>query len=371
MGAAFCYSAMQTTPGFFETLALHPWLFVACCVVLGLLIGSFLNVVIHRLPIMMENELRRDYAELIVGENPAPAPPAEPDAVAPVVADAAAPPQAVAAPETAASPDTANAETTVNPDAAAIPADGSVTSETAAEPTYNLIVPRSACPHCKTTIRAQENIPVVSWLILGGKCSACGAPISKRYPLIELTTGVLSGFVAWHFGFGFAALAALVFTWFLIALTMIDFDTKFLPDQLTYPLLWCGLLLSLFNPVWAPGADPMTPRASIMGAAAGYLSLWAFYWLYKLVRKEEGMGYGDFKLFAAIGAWLGLQMLLPTLIFASGVGALVGGTAMILKGKGMRWEIPFGPFLAAAGWLAMMYGHRLVDLYMLKFSVPG
>jgi leader peptidase (prepilin peptidase)/N-methyltransferase len=346
---------MQTTPGFFETLALHPALFVACCVVLGLLIGSFLNVVIHRLPIMMENELRRDYAELIVGESPAPA--------------------------AAASPETAAPEAAVTPEVAAIPADGSVTAEappataeapaTPEEPAYNLIVPRSACPHCKTKIRAQENIPVVSWLMLGGKCSACGAPISKRYPLIELTTGVLSGFVAWHFGFGFTALAALVFTWFLIALTMIDFDTKFLPDQLTYPLLWCGLLLSLFNPVWAPGADPMTPRASIMGAAAGYLSLWAFYWLYKLVRKEEGMGYGDFKLFSAIGAWLGLQMLLPTLIFASGVGALVGGTAMLLKGKGMRWEIPFGPFLAAAGWLAMMYGHRLVDMYLLHFSVPG
>jgi leader peptidase (prepilin peptidase)/N-methyltransferase len=239
------------------------------------------------------------------------------------------------------------------------------------KPAYNLIVPRSACPHCKRTIRAQENIPVVSWLMLGGKCSACGAPISVRYPLVELTTGVLSGFVAWHFGFGFPALAALVFTWFLIALSMIDFDTKFLPDQLTYPLLWCGLLVSLFNPVWSPGADPMTPRAAILGAATGYLSLWGFYWLWKLVRNVEAMGYGDFKLFAAIGAWLGLQMLLPVLIFASGVGALVGGTAMILKGKGLRWEIPFGPFLAIAGWLTMLYGHRLVDLYLLRFSLPG
>jgi leader peptidase (prepilin peptidase) / N-methyltransferase len=310
----------------------------------------------------MENELRRDYAELILGETPAPA------ATDTVVADAAPAPEAVAAPEVAASPETANSAAAVNPEAPVATAEAPAPAE---EPAYNLIVPRSACPHCKTKIRAQENIPVVSWLMLGGKCSACGAPISKRYPLIELTTGVLSGFVAWHFGFGFTALAGLVFTWFLIALTMIDFDTKFLPDQLTYPLLWCGLLLSLFNPVWAPGADPMTPRASIMGAAAGYLSLWAFYWLYKLVRKEEGMGYGDFKLFAAIGAWLGLTMLLPTLIFASGVGALVGGTAMLLKGKGMRWEIPFGPFLAAAGWLAMMYGHRLVDMYLLHFSVPG
>ena len=365
---------------------MHPALFIACCVVLGLLVGSFLNVVIHRLPIMMDNELRADYAEFVQGESPPTAAPAadvspEPAPVA-AAPEPAVMPMAAETPEVAVTTETTETpgiavtpETVVTPEAATIPVETPVTLEPAEpakpeapkEPVYNLIVPRSACPHCKTPIKAQENIPVVSWLMLDGKCSSCGAPISKRYPLVELATGILSGAVAWRFGFGPQALAVLVFTWMLIALTMIDFDTKFLPDQLTYPLLWCGLLVSLTHPMWAPGADALTPRDSILGAAAGYLSLWSVYWLYKLITGEEGMGYGDFKLFGALGAWLGWQMLLPILIIASGVGAIVGGTLMLVKGKGRRWQIPFGPFLAAAGWLTMMFGHRLVDAYFLNF----
>jgi leader peptidase (prepilin peptidase)/N-methyltransferase len=200
--------------------------------------------------------------------------------------------------------------------------------------------------------------------MLRGKCSACGAPISPRYPIIELTTGVLSGFVAWHFGFGVTALAVLAFTWFLIALTMIDVDTQFLPDQLTYPLLWLGLLVSLSHPVWAPGAEALTPRDSIIGAAVGYLTLWGVYWLFKWLTGKEGMGYGDFKLFAALGAWLGWQMLLPVLVFASGMGAMVGIVAMIRHRMGRDTQIPFGPFLSVAGWLALMFGNRVVDLFL-------
>ena len=185
------------------------------------------------------------------------------------------------------------------------------------------MVPRSACPACKAPITALQNIPVVSWLALGRKCANCKAPISARYPLVEAATGILSGFIAWHYGYGGTALAALAFTWFLIALTMIDFDTQYLPDQLTYPLLWLGLIGSLWHPVWADGAAPVTPRDSIIGAAAGYLSLWSMYWAFKLITGKEGMGYGDFKLFAALGAWMGWMMLLPIIVFASGVGAIV------------------------------------------------
>ncbi len=290
-------------------LAAYPALYIGSCVALGLIVGSFLNVVIYRTPIMMENELRAECAELAGGEP-------------------------------------------------------------AAVPRFNLVVPRSACPKCKAPITALQNVPVVSWLALGGKCASCRTPISARYPLVELVTGVLSGFIAWRFGFGGAALAALAFTWLLIALTMIDFDTQFLPDQLTYPLLWLGLLVSLTSPVWAPGAEPLTPRDSIIGATAGYLSLWCVYWLFKVVTGKEGMGYGDFKLFAALGAWLGWQMLLPVIVFASGVGALFGIVVLIRQRKGKDTQIAFGPFLAVAGWLALVAGHDIVDRYLGLFAAP-
>jgi leader peptidase (prepilin peptidase)/N-methyltransferase len=216
-----------------------------------------------------------------------------------------------------------------------------------------------------------QNIPVVSWLLLGGKCASCQNPISKRYPLVELATGILSGFIAWRFGFGFAGLAALAFTWFLIALTMIDFDTQYLPDALTYPLLWLGLLVSLAHPVWAEGAAPVGPRDAIIGAASGYLILWSVYWAFKLLTGKEGMGYGDFKLLAALGAWLGWQMLLPIIVFASGVGAVIGLYVMYRQRKGRDMEIAFGPFLAIAGWIALVAGHDIVERYLGLFARPG
>jgi leader peptidase (prepilin peptidase)/N-methyltransferase len=293
----------------FEPLAASPALFIGFTVVLGLLIGSFLNVVIYRVPIMMDHELRTECTALI------------------------------------------------DPEATLV-----------ATPKFNLVVPRSACPTCKAPITAVQNIPVVSWLALGRKCANCKSPISARYPLVELATGVLSGFIAWHFGFGATALAALVFTWLLIALTMIDFDTQFLPDQLTYPLLWSGLIVSLAHPVWSEGAAPVLPNDSIVGAAAGYLSLWSVYWAFKLITGKEGMGYGDFKLFAALGAWLGWKMLLPVILFASAVGALVGIVIMIRQHKGKDTPIAFGPFLAVAGWLTLIFGNTVVERYLDMFA---
>jgi leader peptidase (prepilin peptidase) / N-methyltransferase len=292
---------------FIDTLAAHPALFIGCCVALGLMVGSFLNVVIYRVPIMMDNELRAECAEL------------------------------------AGSPLTA-------------------------APRFNFVVPRSACPKCKAPITALQNIPVVSWLFLRGKCASCKTPISARYPAVELATGLLSGFIAWHFGFGGVALAALLFTWLLIALTMIDFDTQYLPDQLTYPLLWLGLIVSLWHPVWSPGAEAIGPRESIIGAVAGYLSLWSVYWIFKLLTGKEGMGYGDFKLFAALGAWLGWQMLLPIIVLASGVGAIIGGVIMVRQRKGSDTQVAFGPFLAIAGWLALVAGHMVVARYFALFA---
>jgi len=294
---------------FLQPLAEFPALFVGFCVVLGLLIGSFLNVVIYRVPVMMDQELRWECALL-----------ADPNAPAP--------------------------------------------------PAFNLMTPRSRCPQCKAPITALQNVPVVSWLVLGRKCGNCKTPISARYPAVELATGVLSGFIAWHFGFGGTALAALFFTWLLIALTMIDFDTQFLPDQLTYPLLWLGLLVSLWNPVWAAGAAPVTPRDAIIGGAAGYLSLWSVYWAFKLITGKEGMGYGDFKLFAALGAWLGWQMLLPIILLASAVGAVFGIVIMIRQRRGKDTPIAFGPFLAIAGWLAMIVGNDVVSRYLALFTRP-
>jgi leader peptidase (prepilin peptidase)/N-methyltransferase len=292
-----------------EPLAASPAFFIGFAIVLGLLVGSFLNVVIYRVPIMMDNELRAECAAL-----------ADPEATL-VVA-----------------------------------------------PKFNLVVPRSACPACKAPITALQNVPVVSWLALRGKCARCKTPISVRYPLVELTTGLLSGFIAWHFGFGAIAFVALVFTWFLIALTMIDFDTQFLPDQITYPLLWSGLLVSLMQPSWASGAPSVLPADSIIGAAAGYLSLWSVYWMFKLLTGKDGMGYGDFKLFAALGAWLGWKMLLPIILFASAVGALFGVVIMIRQRRGKDTQIAFGPFLAIAGWLAMIFGNTVVDRYLGLFA---
>ncbi len=214
---------------------------------------------------------------------------------------------------------------------------------------FNLMVPRSACPHCGHQITALENIPVISYLALRGKCSNCKAPISARYPAIEAATGALSALLVWHFGSGWAGLATLVFGYLLLAMTFIDLDTQLLPDDLTYPLLWLGLLVNL-NGTFVPLHE------AVIGAAAGYLALWSIYWLFKLATGKEGMGYGDFKLLAALGAWLGWTMLPTIILLSSVVGALVGIALIALAKHGRGKPMPFGPYLAAAGLIALLFG---------------
>src|SRR5690606_21529160 len=212
------------------------------------------------------------------------------------------------------------------------------------------------------------NIPIVSWLFLKGRCASCGAAISIRYPLVEGLCGLASALVAWKLGFGWPALAALVFTWFLIALTFIDLDHQLLPDNMTLPLVWLGVLLSLWGPDPAGGPVPVDTRSSIIGAVAGYLSLWSVYHVFRLLTGKEGMGYGDFKLFAALGAWLGWKMLLPIILMAAAVGAVVGIVVLSVRGQDRSTPIPFGPFLAAAGWLMLLFGHELVERYLGLFG---
>ncbi|HWM68588.1 MAG TPA: A24 family peptidase [Steroidobacteraceae bacterium] len=292
----------------FELLASSPGWFVGTCLVLGLLVGSFLNVVIYRLPVILDRQWRQECAELHSTDIPV-----------------------------------------------------------ATEP-FNLVVPRSACPGCKAPITALQNIPVLSYLVLRGRCAACGIRISPRYPLIEALTGILSAAVAWKYGYGWQTAAAIVLTWFLIALTFIDVDTQFLPDSLTLPLVWMGLLLSLWASQSGPAPVPVDMRSSIIGAIAGYLSLWSVYHLFRLITGKEGMGYGDFKLFAALGAWLGWQMLLPIILFAASVGAVVGIAMLAVRGQSRSTPIAFGPFLAAAGWLVLMFGHEVVTGYLGMFA---
>lgn len=290
-----------------ELLSSSPGLFVAACLVLGLMVGSFLNVVIYRLPIMLERQWREQCAELTGCQ----VEPAE---------------------------------------------------------RFNLLVPRSACPACKAPIRAWQNVPVLSYLLLRGRCASCSARISPRYPLVEALTGLASAAVAWKFGFGLPALAGLVLTWFLIALTFIDIDHQLLPDNLTLPLLWIGLLLSLWHGQVAAGPIPVDTRASLIGAAAGYLSLWSVYHLFRLLTGREGMGYGDFKLLAALGAWLGWQMLLPIVLVAAMVGAVVGIVVLAAQGRSRSTPIAFGPFLAAAGWVMLLFGQEIVGNYLALFG---
>ena len=265
--------------------------FAVCAGAFGLAIGSFLNVVIYRLPKMMEAEWQAQCAEL-AGRAPEPA------------------------------------------------------------PRFNLLVPGSHCPACKTPLRVRDNVPLVSFFASGGRCAHCGAAVSSRYPIVEATTAVLSAWVAWHFGFGLAGLAALALTFVLIALTFIDADTTLLPDSLTLPLLWAGLLLNTGG-TFAPLSE------AVIGAAAGYLILWTIYWLFKLATGKEGMGYGDFKLLAALGAWFGWKMLLPILLLSSVVGATVGIILLVLARRGRDIPIPFGPYLAAAGFIALLYGQDI------------
>ncbi|HUA23158.1 MAG TPA: A24 family peptidase [Steroidobacteraceae bacterium] len=295
-------------------LASSPGVFVGACFVLGLVLGSFLNVVIHRVPIMMERQWREQCAEIEQPDHAAtmPAPPPK--------------------------------------------------------QRFNLVVPRSACPSCKAPITALQNIPIVSYLLLRGRCAKCGARISPRYPIVEALTGILSAAVAWKLGFGWPAAAGLVLTWFLVALAFIDIDTQLLPDSLTLPLLWLGLLLSLFAPPPGMAPIPMDMRSSIIGAIAGYLSLWTVYHLFRLLTGKEGMGFGDFKLLAALGAWLGWRMLLPTVLIAAAVGAVAGMALLASRGQNRSTPIAFGPFLAAAGWLMLMFGRELVTGYLGLFA---
>ena len=273
-----------------------PATLVTVCAVIGLMIGSFLNVVIHRMPKMMEHQWRVECAEW-KGE---PAPPAE---------------------------------------------------------KYNLVTPRSRCPSCSRKIRALENIPLLSFAVLGGKCAGCGKPISWRYPAVEALTALLSGFVAWRFGVTPQAAAALFFTWTMIALAFIDLDTFFLPDDLTFPLLWAGLLVNI-DGIYTD------LESAVVGAAAGYLVLWTVFWAYKLATGKEGMGYGDFKLLAAIGAWLGWKMLPLVILLSSVVGAIIGIALIVLARRGRNVPIPFGPYLAIAGLVALFYGDAITRHYL-------
>jgi leader peptidase (prepilin peptidase)/N-methyltransferase len=331
-----------------QLLQENPTLLIAIVVVLGLLVGSFLNVVIHRLPIIMERDWRRQCEDL--------------DAVRADVS-AISPAAGVES--------TRRDETTELAVQYAQAVTGTVTqvhstfaTEPAAEPTFNLLTPRSRCPKCRATIHAWQNIPVISYLLLRGRCAGCGAHISLRYPLVELLSGILSGLVAWRFGLSWELTAALLFTWSLIALSGIDIDHQLLPDSITLPLLWLGLLVSLGSHPQTGLSFPVDPRSSIIGAAAGYLSLWSVFHVFRMLTGKEGMGYGDFKLFAAFGAWFGWQVLLLIILVAAATGAVVGIALVLLKRHGRDIPIPFGPYLAAAGWIALMWGPELIERYL-------
>jgi leader peptidase (prepilin peptidase)/N-methyltransferase len=276
-----------------------PIVAAAIALVVGLCVGSFLNVVVHRLPKMMERAWRAECAEL----------------------------RGEAVPEETPAP-------------------------------YNLAVPRSSCPECGHAITAIENIPIVSYLALRGACSACRKPISARYPLVEALGGLLAACAIWRFGLSWQGAAACVLLWTLIALTFIDFDTQFLPDNLTLPLLWGGLLANLFD-LFIPLRD------AVIGAIAGYLALWIVYWLFRLIRGKEGMGYGDFKLLAALGAWLGWQMLPLIVLLSSVVGAFIGISLIVFKGRDHDVPLAFGPYLAVAGGIALFFGPTIVKGWYL------
>jgi leader peptidase (prepilin peptidase)/N-methyltransferase len=282
----------------------HPVLFLLTAGLLGLLVGSFLNVVILRLPVMMERQWRQDCRALL----------------------------------------------------------GEV--EDQPQPPFNLIKPRSHCPKCRHTIRAWENIPVISYLFLRGRCSSCDTPIPLRYPLTEFLTACLSLLVAWHFGPGWQALAALILTWTFITLSIIDIDHQMLPDSITLPILWLGLFLSLFG-VFTDS------HAAIIGALLGYLVLWSIYHAFRLLTGKEGMGYGDFKLLALIGAWLGWQHLLTVILLSSLVGAVFGIGMIVLRGHDRSIPIPFGPYLAIAAWITLIAREDLIQFYRYWLGLQG
>ena len=272
--------------------------FLLACGALGLVVGSFLNVVIYRLPLMMETAWNRECRE-----------------------------------------------------------HAGISADTDEQQRFNLLTPASRCPQCDHRISALENIPLISYLFLKGRCSGCGTSISIRYPAVELATAILSVVTALHFGYSLQTVAALGFTWALIALFLIDFDHQILPDSITLPLLWTGLLLSLFNLF-------VDSHNSIVGAIAGYLALWTIFHAFKLLTGKEGMGYGDFKLLAALGAWVGWQSLPVVILFSSVVGAAIGISLILFKGRDHSQPMPFGPFLAAAGWMTLLWGNDIIRLYL-------
>lgn len=279
-----------------DLLRSEPTFFVTSSVILGLMVGSFLNVVIHRLPKMMEREWHANCLEL----------------------------QGKEVPE---------------------------------QPKYTIVTPRSACPKCGHQITALENIPIISYLMLGGKCKGCKTKISIRYPFVEALTGALIGLTAYQYGYTYTTLFAWIFVLALIAMTFIDFDTQLLPDDITLPLLWLGLLFNLNG-----GFTDL--KSAVIGAMAGYLILWSVYWLFKLVTGKEGMGYGDFKLLGAIGAWFGWQLLPAVILLSSVVGAVIGIGMIMFRGKTGGTAIPFGPFLALGGIAALFFGQQLAGFYL-------
>ncbi len=279
----------------------YPYIYLAALFIFGAIVGSFLNVVIYRLPVMMQRDWRRDCLEFLEQ-----------------------------------APDAASEK-------------------------FNLNTPRSRCGHCGHQISALENIPILSYLVLGGKCSSCKTRISPQYPLVELFTAVVSIVVGWHFGVTLQAAAALLLTWSLIALGGIDIGHKLLPDSITLPLLWFGVLLALFEVY-------IDLETSVIGAMAGYLSLWTIFMLFKLITGKEGMGHGDFKLLAALGAWLGWKPLFLVILISSAVGAVVGITLILLKRNERGTQIPFGPYLAAAGWMTLLWGDDLMRYYSSLFG---
>ena len=281
-----------------------PPLFIGAAVLFGFAVGSFLNVVIHRLPKMLDREWKAQCLEYLGSAAPQAPQPAE-----------------------------------------------------SAQPVYNLVVPRSGCPSCGHSITVLENIPIFSYLFLKGRCSACGTRIGIRYPIVEALTGLLSGYIAWRFGFTLAVVFALALCWALIALTFIDADTQLLPDDITLPLLWIGLIANL-------GGTFTDLNSAILGAVLGYLVLWAVYWCFKILTGKEGMGYGDFKLLAALGAWLGWQMLPLIILLSAAVGAVVGIFGILIAGREKGARIPYGPYLAAAGFIALLWGRNLNEWYL-------
>lgn len=285
-----------------------PAVFIGIVFAFALLFGSFMNVVIYRLPIMMFRDWRAQAKDIM--DEP---------------------------------------------------------FDDVEEDVFNLVVPRSRCPSCGTQVASWQNIPVLSYLALRGRCAGCGTRISMRYPLVEFVTGVLCALTAWRFGASVEAVMAIGLTIALVPITMIDADTQLIPDSIVLPLLWVGLAMSLWYPIDAAEVLFIPPKEAILGAIAGYLSLWSVYWLFKLVTGKEGMGYGDFKLLAALGAWLGWQALPSIILMSAIVGAVFGLSMIVLRGRDRSVPMPFGPFLAAAGWITMLYGDAIKTFYYQVF----